>query len=116
MYGHWTIVPFNFLKFNFFSAGGDFYGTHPWHWYFSQGFPVMVFTFLPISALGMWWARDRLYAGLICWVLTVYSVLGHKEFRFLTYPKYVQLFTFVFPFGHILVMVDVIDAGSVLVG
>ncbi|CAM6093376.1 unnamed protein product [Calypogeia fissa] len=82
MYGHWTIVPLNFLKFNFLSPGGDFYGTHAWHWYFSQGFPVMVFTFLPLSVLGVRWAKNRLFEGLICWVLVVYSLLGHKEFRF----------------------------------
>ncbi|KQJ92856.1 hypothetical protein BRADI_3g01150v3 [Brachypodium distachyon] len=56
MHGSWVIVPLNFLKFNLFSSGGDYYGTHVFHWYFTQ--------------------------GLIAWVLGVYSILGHKEFRF----------------------------------
>eukprot|EP01018_Ginkgo_biloba_P025171 Gb_16626 [translate_table: standard] len=82
MYGSWVLVPLNFLKFNFFSSGGDYYGTHPWHWYFTQGFPAMVFTFLPLSAVGIWLSKEWKLAGLIGWVLGLYSVLGHKEFRF----------------------------------
>lgn len=31
LYGSWVIVPLNFLKFNFLSSGGDYYGTHKWH-------------------------------------------------------------------------------------
>ncbi|EEE56164.1 hypothetical protein OsJ_05068 [Oryza sativa Japonica Group] len=39
MYGSQVIVPpLNFLKFNLFSSGGDYYGTHVFHWYFSQGY------------------------------------------------------------------------------
>ncbi|KAL2611148.1 hypothetical protein R1flu_022840 [Riccia fluitans] len=82
MYGYWTFVPLNFLKFNFLSSGADIYGTHPWHWYFSQGFTAMVFTFLPFTIFGIWQSRRWYYAGLIVWVLGVYSLLGHKEFRF----------------------------------
>ncbi|KAM0838510.1 hypothetical protein ACQ4PT_060924 [Festuca glaucescens] len=37
MYGSRVIVPLNFLKFNLFSSGGDYYGTHVFHWYFTQG-------------------------------------------------------------------------------
>lgn len=82
MYGSWIFVPLNFLKFNFFSAGGDYYGTHPWHWYFTQGFPAIVYTFLPISVAGVWLSKEWRLAGLIGWVLGLYSLLGHKEFRF----------------------------------
>ncbi|XP_057833988.2 mannosyltransferase APTG1 isoform X1 [Cryptomeria japonica] len=82
MYGTWILVPLNFLKFNFLSAGGDYYGTHPWHWYFTQGFPAMAFTFLPLSVAGIWLSKEWQLAGLIGWVLGLYSVLGHKEFRF----------------------------------
>ncbi|KAG0553836.1 hypothetical protein KC19_12G042800 [Ceratodon purpureus] len=83
MYGKWTFVLVNFFKFNFLSPGGDFYGTHPWHWYFTQGLPVMAFTFLPLTLAGMWWSEQRQLSGLIAWVLAVYSTLGHKEFRFI---------------------------------
>ncbi|XP_013662375.2 mannosyltransferase APTG1 [Brassica napus] len=82
MYGSWVIVPLNFLKFNFLSSGGDYYGTHPWHWYFSQGFLVMLFTFTPLSIAGIIKSKDKKLSALVLWVLTVYSLLGHKEFRF----------------------------------
>lgn len=82
MYGKWILVPLNFLRFNFLNSGGDYYGTHPWHWYFSQGFPAMVLTFMPLSLLGIWWSKQWQVAGLIGWVLSLYSFLGHKEFRF----------------------------------
>ncbi|XP_074264446.1 mannosyltransferase APTG1 isoform X1 [Silene latifolia] len=83
MYGSWIIVPFNFLRFNFFSSGGDYYGTHPWHWYLTQGFPVMLFTFLPFSVAGIIYSKHWKLSGLIGWVIGIYSILGHKEFRFI---------------------------------
>uniref|UniRef100_A0A7C8YY08 Mannosyltransferase n=1 Tax=Opuntia streptacantha TaxID=393608 RepID=A0A7C8YY08_OPUST len=82
MYGSWVIVPLNFLKFNFLSPGGDYYGTHPFHWYFTQGFPVMIFTFLPFSVAGVIYSKNWKLSGLIGWVIGIYSILGHKEFRF----------------------------------
>ncbi|GMI89136.1 abnormal pollen tube guidance 1 [Hibiscus trionum] len=82
MYGSWILVPLNFLKFNFLSSGGDYYGTHKWHWYFTQGFTVMVFTFLPFCAAGIIKSKHWKLSGLILWVLGLYSILGHKEFRF----------------------------------
>lgn len=82
MYGSWVLVPLNFLKFNFLSSGGDYYGTHKWHWYFTQGFSVMLFTFLPFSIAGIILSKQWKLSGLVAWVLGLYSVLGHKEFRF----------------------------------
>ncbi|KAL8149527.1 mannosyltransferase APTG1-like isoform X2 [Apium graveolens] len=80
MYGSWVLVPLNFLKFNFLSSGGDYYGTHKWHWYFTQGFSVMLFTFIPFSIYGIILSKQWKLSGLIIWVLGLYSVLGHKEF------------------------------------
>ncbi|GAV56763.1 Glyco_transf_22 domain-containing protein [Cephalotus follicularis] len=82
MYGSWILVPLNFLKFNFLSSGGDYYGTHKWHWYFTQGFLVMLFTFLPFFIVGIIKCKCWKLSGLIAWALGLYSVLGHKEFRF----------------------------------
>ncbi|OMO53082.1 GPI mannosyltransferase [Corchorus capsularis] len=82
MYGSWVLVPINFLRFNFLSSGGDYYGTHKWHWYFTQGFSVMLFSFIPFSLAGIIKSKNWKFAGLIVWVLGVYSILGHKEFRF----------------------------------
>ncbi|XP_076889169.1 mannosyltransferase APTG1-like [Bidens hawaiensis] len=82
MYGSWVLVPLNFLKFNFLSSGGDYYGTHPWHWYFTQGFTIMTFSFLPFMVVGIVQSKNWKLSGLILWVLGLYSILGHKEFRF----------------------------------
>ncbi|XP_031198906.1 GPI mannosyltransferase 3 isoform X2 [Mastomys coucha] len=83
----WTLVQFNFLKFNVLQNSGTFYGSHPWHWYFSQGFPVILGTHLPFFIHGCFLAPKRLRILLltVLWTLLVYSMLGHKEFRFI-YP------------------------------
>ncbi|CAI9782990.1 unnamed protein product [Fraxinus pennsylvanica] len=82
MYGSWVLVPLNFLKFNFLSSGGDYYGTHAWHWYITQGFTAMLFTFIPFSISGIIMSKQWKLSGLIAWVLGIYSLIGHKEFRF----------------------------------
>ncbi|XP_021276661.1 GPI mannosyltransferase 3 isoform X2 [Herrania umbratica] len=82
LYGSWVLAPLNFLKFNFLSSGGDYYGTHKWHWYFTQGFTVMLFSFLPFCLAGIVKSKYWKLSGLIAWVLGLYSILGHKEFRF----------------------------------
>lgn len=82
MYGTWVLVPLNFLKFNFLSSGGDYYGTHKWHWYFTQGFTVMIFSHLPFCIAGIVYSKQWKFSGLLAWVLGFYSILGHKEFRF----------------------------------
>nr|XP_045015868.1 GPI mannosyltransferase 3 isoform X4 [Jaculus jaculus] len=86
-FGQWTLVQFNFLKFNVLQNLGTFYGSHPWHWYFSQGFPVVLGTHLPFFVHGCLRAPKRLQTLLLAvlWTLLVYSMLGHKEFRFI-YP------------------------------
>ncbi|XP_026635201.1 GPI mannosyltransferase 3 isoform X1 [Microtus ochrogaster] len=86
-FGQWTLVQFNFLKFNVLQNLGTFYGSHPWHWYFSQGFPVVLGSHLPFFVHGCFLAPRRLHILLltVLWTLLVYSMLGHKEFRFI-YP------------------------------
>nr|XP_055135189.1 GPI mannosyltransferase 3 isoform X4 [Symphalangus syndactylus] len=86
-FGQWTLVQFNFLKFNVLQNLGTFYGSHPWHWYFSQGFPVILGTHLPFFIHGCYLApkRYRILLVTVLWTLLVYSMLSHKEFRFL-YP------------------------------
>jgi hypothetical protein len=82
MYGSWILVPLNFLKFNFLSSGGDYYGTHKWHWYFTQGFTVMIFSHIPFCIAGIIYSKQWKFSGLLAWVLCFYSILGHKEFKY----------------------------------
>lgn len=35
-FGEWILVQYEFLRFNIFRDVAAFYGTEPWHWYFTQ--------------------------------------------------------------------------------
>ncbi|XP_061599809.1 GPI mannosyltransferase 3 [Cololabis saira] len=86
-YEKWTLVQFNFLKFNVFHGVADFYGSHPWHWYFTQGFVVVIGPHLPFFLHGCTLAfrRYKILLAAVIWTIVVYSLLPHKEFRFI-YP------------------------------
>eukprot|EP01132_Coremiostelium_polycephalum_P005548 gene5548-6909_t len=93
-----TFVPYNFLYFNVIKGVSNFYGTHPFHWYFTQGFPTIAFTNLPLFLFGVWKlyksqqqqkqkqpsTENKLHlAYLVFWTIFCYSLLAHKEFRFI---------------------------------
>ncbi|XP_066052745.1 GPI mannosyltransferase 3 [Chamaea fasciata] len=86
-FGEWVLVQLNFLKFNVLQNLGTFYGSHPWHWYFTQGLPVVLGPHLPFFIHGCALAprRYRLFLLAVIWTVLVYSTLNHKEFRFI-YP------------------------------
>ncbi|KAG6959526.1 hypothetical protein JG687_00008754 [Phytophthora cactorum] len=83
-YGEWTFVPFNFFKFNVLEGKDKLYGEHPWSWYFSQGYPAIVGTTLPIVIAGYLTvpSSKKDLGRVIMWALFVYSNATHKEFRF----------------------------------
>ncbi|ELK29309.1 GPI mannosyltransferase 3 [Myotis davidii] len=88
-FGQWTLVQYNFLKFNVLQNLGTFYGSHPWHWYFSQGFPVVLGTHLPFFIHGCFLApkRYRILLVTVLWTLLVYSHVHHPlPMRFLQCP------------------------------
>ncbi|CAG8478056.1 9103_t:CDS:2, partial [Acaulospora colombiana] len=82
-----------------------FYGAHPWHWYFTQGLPVILTSLISFIIYGVQssmrkphhWQHVKPLLQLICWVVTIYSLLGHKEFRFL-YPL-VPIFVLIAGYG-----------------
>ncbi|XP_066272298.1 GPI mannosyltransferase 3-like [Branchiostoma lanceolatum] len=84
-HGKWVLVQYNFLEFNVLSNLGSFYGSHPWHWYLTQGFPVTMATQLLPFVFGAvkLWRKQKLVLFVILWTVMVYSFLGHKEFRFI---------------------------------
>jgi phosphatidylinositol glycan class B len=81
-----------------------FYGSSPWHYYLSQGLPVLCFTALPFFLHGMWLAVPgsplRTLVGCIGWTTLIYSLAGHKEWRFL-HP--------LLPMMHIVASKSVVD-------
>jgi phosphatidylinositol glycan class B len=96
-----VFVPWTFIYTNIVQSVALFYGTHPFHWYISQGLPLMLFTFIPLTLYGLYRHSDttttptttRAMAQLVGWVVMVYSLLSHKEFRFL-YPIFPLLMIF----------------------
>jgi phosphatidylinositol glycan class B len=91
-YQEWVFVPWTFIKTNIFQSIAIFYGAHPFHWYLSQGLPLMLLTFLPLTLLGFSSSTAAL-KHIVIWVVCVYSLLSHKEFRFL-YPIFPLLMIF----------------------
>lgn len=82
-YGHFTFVLYNFIEFNFISGLSKFYGTHPVHWYLSEAIPAMLnLQLLPF--LLYLTSNVDLFCLLMCiWPIFVFSLLGHKEMRFI---------------------------------
>ncbi|KAM7541781.1 hypothetical protein Aperf_G00000011294 [Anoplocephala perfoliata] len=109
VFGRWTMNQINFVRFNFFSSGADFYGVQPWHWYLSCGLPCILALHFPLALIG--WCVDicrggrrwlnkqseskpdfqrvkestvAKYVGVwISWTVFAYSCTAHKELRFL---------------------------------
>lgn len=88
-YGTPTITPLNFALTNL-SSVSLFYGFGAWHYYLTQAIPILCTTALPfvlhgvrlaIGPSGTASAREML--GLIAWTIAIYSLAGHKEWRFI---------------------------------
>ena len=97
-FGFWTFPPYKFLYFNISQSLAVFYGHMPWHYYLSQGLPLLSTTFLPFVLVGLWKSTTSLprnsvrqsntLKALSFTVLTMVgtlSVISHKEVRFI-YP------------------------------
>ncbi|KAL7648671.1 UNVERIFIED_CONTAM: hypothetical protein RMT77_000578 [Armadillidium vulgare] len=84
-YGRLTVVPWNFLKFNLLSGLSSHYGKHPWHWYFTQGLPVICGVHLIPIGFGVikYFKKYKKIFFPCLWGIVIHSLLEHKEFRFL---------------------------------
>lgn len=72
-----------------------FYGGNPWHYYLTQALPILLTSSLPLFLHGAYLvlAMDggkvanvnalRKLLGLIVWTIAIYSLAGHKEWRFI---------------------------------
>jgi len=81
-YGRLVVVPWNFFRFNVLSGGGSHYGTHPWHWYLTNGLPTVTFTLLPLALRGAATAATHPAANQLmatcAWFVAVHSLIAHK--------------------------------------
>lgn len=95
-YGRWVFPAWVNLEFNVLQNSSADYGTHPAHWYFSQGLPAMLGSLLPLALWGIWATacRNRQSTGITStvplwplllgvWGVALHSVLPHKEFRYI---------------------------------
>jgi GPI mannosyltransferase 3 len=50
----WVFPPLNFFRVNILQSIAGFYGNNDWHYYLSQGYPLLLTTALPFTLIGMW--------------------------------------------------------------
>ncbi|KAL9098275.1 MAG: hypothetical protein Q9163_006037, partial [Psora crenata] len=103
-YGQLTFPPLRFLYFNIAQSLAIFYGRNRWDYYFTEGLPLLLTTFLPFGVLGIYYAifpprsesrflNNSAYTQTIKYQLAVTSIIiplilsliSHKEVRFI-YP------------------------------
>ena len=82
-YGQWTFVQLNFLWFNVVRGGASIYGTHPWHWYMWQGFPVVMGTLIFPFVLGAWHAKNKTLLWIIAFIVATHRYLMKEAFMML---------------------------------
>lgn len=86
-YKQWVFTQWEFLRVNVLEGISEFYGTHPIHWYFSQGLPLVLFTSLPFCLYGGVTRFKHSYKqqlfSLSIFTILILSLQAHKEFRFL---------------------------------
>ncbi|KAL4246066.1 Mannosyltransferase, partial [Abortiporus biennis] len=88
-FGKPTFTALNFLRANL-SSISLFYGANSWHYYFTQAIPILCTTTLPFVLHGAWLASRpdgtrpaKVLLGLTAWTVLIYSLAGHKEWRFI---------------------------------
>jgi len=89
-YGKLAIVPWNFVNFNIINNISEQYGTEPWHWYLTNFLPALTLVlgiFPMLKGMYKTFSSSDSSAKVILlsvlWSLFVYSMLNHKEHRFL---------------------------------
>ncbi|CCK71864.1 putative glycosylphosphatidylinositol-alpha 1,2 mannosyltransferase KNAG_0I00730 [Huiozyma naganishii CBS 8797] len=111
-YGELTFPIFKFIAFNLTTPLSRFYGVAPWHFHICQSVPILLGYSIPLFVFEMTRPRSSYRAEqqtlisamtaiklVIGFNLLMYSLLDHKEFRFI-YPLQ-PLFTLLSTFGFI---------------
>lgn len=98
-FGTWTFPPYQWLNFNITQSLAVFYGTNDWHYYLSQGLPLLLTTYLPFALIALWSSTsissDKIpplvrnarfdLTFMILTTIATLSLISHKEVRFI-YP------------------------------
>ncbi|GMG10510.1 hypothetical protein B5S30_g2229 [[Candida] boidinii] len=89
--GNLIIPMLKFIEFNFTKSLSRFYGVSRLDFYFLQAIPVLMLTLLPFLLIGLYNYNKKIYKDLNKLIvvsivyLIVFSMIQHKEFRFI-YP------------------------------
>lgn len=84
-----AVTPFNFFYINITRNYAElYYGAKPWHWNFSNGFPVMLGLYTPTLIYSCIYTMQPVDAIVLELISVLYAVLlrcvtAHQEFRFL---------------------------------
>ncbi|KAI1484020.1 glycosyltransferase family 22 protein [Daldinia sp. EC12] len=97
-YGEWTFPPLTFLHFNVAQDLASFYGENDWHYYLSQGIPLLGTTITPFILQGLYRSLDsensnwpvvtantlKALSFVVFTNISALSFVSHKEVRFIT--------------------------------
>jgi phosphatidylinositol glycan class B len=99
-FGELTFPPYQWLNFNISQDLAVFYGRNDWHYFISQGLPLLLTTYLPFTLVALYHSTASstfsipfILSTTVLSTLTALSLISHKEVRFI-YP--------LLPFLHIL--------------
>jgi GPI mannosyltransferase 3 len=88
-YGIWTFPPYQLLNFNISQDVAVFYGRNDWHYYLTQGLPLLLTTYLPFTLVALFRASSSpaisirfILITTILLTITTLSLISHKEVRF----------------------------------
>ncbi|XP_052866537.1 GPI mannosyltransferase 3 [Anopheles cruzii] len=90
-HGAFVVTAYEFLHHNVLQGVGSFYGEHPWYWYVSTGLPIVLGVGIVPFVLACYdtvrnrqvYPQRMVLLSSILFTVALYSVLSHKEFRFL---------------------------------
>ncbi|KAF2970570.1 hypothetical protein GQX73_g2989 [Xylaria multiplex] len=95
-FGEWKFPPFAWLYFNVTRDLAKFYGQNDWHYYLSQGIPLLCTTMTPFVIQGLVKSLDaessypvttsntlKTLTFIIATTISSLSLVSHKEIRFI---------------------------------
>lgn len=87
-YGEWTFPAYHWLHFNLAQDLAVFYGRNAWHYYLSQGLPLLLTTYTPFALIALYKASTSsgipfILATAILTTIASLSLISHKEVRFI---------------------------------
>ncbi|KAI8628639.1 glycosyltransferase family 22 protein [Xylariaceae sp. FL1651] len=95
-FGEWKFPPFAWLHFNVAQDLAKFYGQNDWHYYLSQGIPLLCTTITPFVLQGLVKSLDaessypvttsnalKALAFIVVTTISTLSLVSHKEIRFI---------------------------------